>query len=74
MIRDDLRAYAAEHLLIFSLVLWVWRVCGWGSVDVLYQPSSVVSGSSVPPLSRPQLAEARRVRAVELFGQGRSNA
>ncbi|MFF3734711.1 helix-turn-helix domain-containing protein [Streptomyces sp. NPDC002476] len=41
---------------------------------MLYQPSSVVSGSSVPPLPRPQLAEARRVRAAELFGQGRSNA
>ncbi|MFD9623248.1 IS630 family transposase [Streptomyces virginiae] len=39
-----------------------------------YRPSSVVSGWSVPPLSRPQSAEARRVRAVELFGQGRSNA
>ncbi|MFJ9552058.1 winged helix-turn-helix domain-containing protein [Streptomyces erythrochromogenes] len=38
------------------------------------QPSSTVSGWSVPPLSRPQLAEARRVRAAELFVQGRSNA
>ncbi|WP_369209247.1 helix-turn-helix domain-containing protein, partial [Streptomyces sp. PU-14G] len=28
----------------------------------------------VPPLTRPQLAEARRVRAAELFGQGRANA
>ncbi|MFG2640133.1 helix-turn-helix domain-containing protein [Streptomyces sp. NPDC048370] len=25
-------------------------------------------------MTRPQLAEARRVRAAELFGQGRSNA
>ncbi|WP_399882047.1 hypothetical protein ACGH7X_05085 [Streptomyces sp. BBFR51] len=33
----------------------------------------MVSGAHVPPLSRPQLAEARRVRAVELFGQGLSN-
>ncbi|MET9862654.1 helix-turn-helix domain-containing protein [Streptomyces smyrnaeus] len=31
-------------------------------------------GSVVPPLTRPQLAEARRVRAAELFEQGRSNA
>ncbi|WP_353963907.1 helix-turn-helix domain-containing protein [Streptomyces sp. NBC_00233] len=31
-------------------------------------------GASLPPLSRTQLAEARRVRAAELFGQGRSNA
>ncbi|MFD5988558.1 winged helix-turn-helix domain-containing protein [Streptomyces cyaneofuscatus] len=31
-------------------------------------------GSSLPPLSRPQLAEARRVRAVELFERGVSNA
>ncbi|MFE7479005.1 helix-turn-helix domain-containing protein [Streptomyces sp. NPDC057552] len=38
--------------------------------------SIVVHGfwGSVPPLSRLQLAEARRVRAAELFGQGRSNA
>ncbi|MFJ9078123.1 transposase [Streptomyces sp. NPDC102278] len=33
-----------------------------------------MAGSSVPPLSRPQLAEARRVRAVELFEDGISNA
>lgn len=39
-----------------------------------YRPSSSVAGSSVPPLSRPQLAEARRVRAVELFEEGASNA
>ncbi|WP_437105483.1 winged helix-turn-helix domain-containing protein [Streptomyces sp. enrichment culture] len=34
-----------------------------------FKPSPVV-----PPLTRPQLAEARRVRAAELFDQGRSNA
>ncbi|MEV7676649.1 IS630 family transposase [Streptomyces sp. NPDC088752] len=34
-----------------------------------FEPSSVV-----PPLTRPQLAEARRVRAAELFEQGHSNA
>ncbi|MFJ8589692.1 winged helix-turn-helix domain-containing protein [Streptomyces sp. NPDC093595] len=34
-----------------------------------FKPSSVV-----PPLTRPQLAEARRVRAAELFDQGRSGA
>ncbi|WP_420715209.1 helix-turn-helix domain-containing protein [Streptomyces sp. XY332] len=33
-----------------------------------------MSGSPVPPLKRPELAEARRVHAVELFGQGCSNA
>ncbi|MFC9227520.1 winged helix-turn-helix domain-containing protein [Streptomyces decoyicus] len=38
-----------------------------------YRPLSSASGSSVPPLSRPQLAEARRVRAVELFEEGGSN-
>ncbi|MGW1871673.1 winged helix-turn-helix domain-containing protein [Streptomyces mauvecolor] len=38
-----------------------------------YRPPSAASGSAVPPLSRPQLAEARRVRAVELFEDGRSN-
>lgn len=27
-----------------------------------------------PPLTRPQLAEARRVRAAELFDQGQSGA
>ncbi|MES9811096.1 IS630 family transposase [Streptomyces cinereoruber] len=36
---------------------------------VSFKPSSVV-----PPLTRPQLAEARRVRAAELFDQGRSGA
>ncbi|MFI1184423.1 helix-turn-helix domain-containing protein, partial [Streptomyces sp. NPDC020799] len=35
---------------------------------------SVVPEVSVPPLTRPQLAEARRMRAVELFEQGRSQA
>ncbi|MER8073059.1 helix-turn-helix domain-containing protein [Streptomyces sp. NPDC094034] len=39
-----------------------------------YQPSLSVAGSSLSPLSRPQLAEARRVRAVELFEDGVSNA
>lgn len=34
-----------------------------------FKPSCVV-----PPLTRPQLAEARRVRAAELFEQGRSGA
>ncbi|TKS96441.1 helix-turn-helix domain-containing protein [Streptomyces lasalocidi] len=34
---------------------------------VSFKPSPVV-----PPLTRPQLAEARRVRAAELFGQRRS--
>ncbi|MEU6331768.1 helix-turn-helix domain-containing protein [Streptomyces sp. NPDC047049] len=38
-----------------------------------YRPLPSASGSSVPPLSRPQLAEARRVRAVELFEEGGSN-
>ncbi|WP_329433054.1 helix-turn-helix domain-containing protein [Streptomyces sp. NBC_01280] len=35
---------------------------------------AVVSDVSVPPLARPQLAEARRVRAVEMFEQGRSTS
>ncbi|GGQ33109.1 winged helix-turn-helix domain-containing protein [Streptomyces roseolilacinus] len=39
-----------------------------------YQPSLSVAGFSLPPLSRPQLAEARRVRAVESFEDGVSNA
>ncbi|MEU0384670.1 helix-turn-helix domain-containing protein [Streptomyces chartreusis] len=39
-----------------------------------YQPSPSDASSSLPPLSRPQLAEARRVRAVELFEEGASNA
>ncbi|MEU3777194.1 helix-turn-helix domain-containing protein, partial [Streptomyces sp. NPDC032472] len=39
-----------------------------------YQASSSAAGSCLPPLSRPQLAEARRVRAVELFEDGVSNA
>ncbi|MFJ6673375.1 helix-turn-helix domain-containing protein [Actinosynnema sp. NPDC091369] len=52
----------------------MWWPCGWEGVGVAYQPSSSVAGSSLPPLSRPQLAEARRVRAVELFEGGVSNA
>lgn len=36
-------------------------------------PSTSVSEASLPPLSRPQSAEARRVRAVELFEEGESN-
>ncbi|MER6685948.1 helix-turn-helix domain-containing protein [Streptomyces olivaceoviridis] len=39
-----------------------------------FKSSSVVSAPVVPPLTRPQLAEARRVRAAELFEQGRSSA
>ncbi|MFD8549998.1 helix-turn-helix domain-containing protein, partial [Streptomyces sp. NPDC059649] len=38
-----------------------------------FKPSPVASRSVVPPLTRPQLAEARRVRAAELFGQGRTS-
>ncbi|MGW6599795.1 winged helix-turn-helix domain-containing protein [Streptomyces sp. NPDC055036] len=65
---DDPRS--KQTPLSFSLVLWVWWVCWWESVGVSYQPSSTVSESGVRPLSRPQLSEARRVRAVELFEQG----
>ncbi|MFI1607378.1 winged helix-turn-helix domain-containing protein [Streptomyces griseofuscus] len=49
-------------------------VCGWKDVRVAYRPSPSAADSSLPPLSRPQLAEARRVRAVELFEDGVSNA
>ncbi|WP_256341552.1 helix-turn-helix domain-containing protein [Streptomyces sp. TLI_105] len=56
-------------LLIFSLVPWERRPRRWDPEAVSFKPSSVV-----PPLTRPQLAEARRVRAAELFGQGRSGA
>ncbi|MFI2457885.1 winged helix-turn-helix domain-containing protein [Streptomyces sp. NPDC019539] len=52
----------------------MWWPCGWEAVGVVYQPSSSAAGSPLPPLSRPQLAEARRVRAVELFEVGASNA
>ncbi|MGP3992146.1 winged helix-turn-helix domain-containing protein [Streptomyces sp. 3N207] len=54
--------------------MWVWGARRWEAVVVSYQPSPIASESSVPPLTRPQLAEARRVRAVELFEQGRPNA
>ncbi|MGW8360279.1 helix-turn-helix domain-containing protein [Streptomyces wedmorensis] len=57
------------RLLIFSLVPWVRRGCWWDLDGVSFKPPSVV-----PPLTRPQLAGARRVRAAELFGQGRSGA
>ncbi|WP_423247598.1 winged helix-turn-helix domain-containing protein [Streptomyces achmelvichensis] len=46
----------------------------WDPEVVSFKPSSVASGPVVPPLTRPQLAEARRVRAVELFEQGCPNA
>jgi transposase len=39
-----------------------------------YRPSPSAADASLLPLSRPQLAEARRVRAVELFEEGGSNA
>ncbi|GAA1287868.1 hypothetical protein GCM10009579_58900 [Streptomyces javensis] len=39
-----------------------------------FESQSVVSEMPVPPLTRPQLAEARRMRAVELFEQGRPHA
>ncbi|MGP3769651.1 winged helix-turn-helix domain-containing protein [Streptomyces sp. SDT5-1] len=38
------------------------------------ESQAVVSDVSVPPLTRPQLAEARRVRAAELFELGRSTS
>ncbi|ASQ93400.1 helix-turn-helix domain-containing protein [Streptomyces sp. 11-1-2] len=38
------------------------------------ESQAVVSDVSVLPLTRPQLAEARRMRAVELFEQGRSSS
>ncbi|MFB7919507.1 winged helix-turn-helix domain-containing protein [Streptomyces sp. NPDC056061] len=49
-------------------------MCGWEVVGVTCQPSSSLAGFPLPPLSRPQLAEARCVRAVELFEGGVSNA
>ncbi|TKS96186.1 winged helix-turn-helix domain-containing protein [Streptomyces lasalocidi] len=52
----------------------MWWPCEWEAFGVAYQPSSSAAGSSLPPLSRPQLAEARRVRAVELLEEGASNA
>ncbi|WP_369293497.1 helix-turn-helix domain-containing protein [Streptomyces sp. TX20-6-3] len=55
--------------LIFSLVLWIRWGCWWDPGAVSFKPSP-----GVPPLTRPQLAEARRERAVELFDQGRSGA
>ncbi|MFD5102831.1 helix-turn-helix domain-containing protein [Streptomyces albidochromogenes] len=38
------------------------------------RPSPPAAGASLPPLPWPQLAEARRVRAVDLFEDGVSNA
>ncbi|AXE24692.1 hypothetical protein C0216_15600 [Streptomyces globosus] len=58
-----------HQLLIFSLVLLVRWSRWWDPDGVSFKPSPVV-----PPLTRPQLAEARRVRAAELFDQGRSGA
>ncbi|WP_373305449.1 helix-turn-helix domain-containing protein [Streptomyces roseolus] len=63
------RQSAGQALLIFSLVLWVWRGRWRDPGAVSFKPSSAVS-----PLSRPQLSGARRVRAAVLFDQGRSGA
>ncbi|MEU3290322.1 helix-turn-helix domain-containing protein [Streptomyces longwoodensis] len=41
---------------------------------VSYKPQDAVAGVSVLPLTRPQLAEARRMRAAELFEQGRPSS
>ncbi|WP_369293501.1 helix-turn-helix domain-containing protein [Streptomyces sp. TX20-6-3] len=43
--------------------------CWWDPGAVSFK-----SSPGVPSLTRLQLVEARRVRAVELFGQGRSGA
>ncbi|MEV6784785.1 winged helix-turn-helix domain-containing protein [Streptomyces sp. NPDC051098] len=51
----------------------MWWLSGWEAAGVAYQPSPSSAGSSLPPLSRPELAEARRVRAVELFEEDASN-
>ncbi|MGW5696307.1 helix-turn-helix domain-containing protein, partial [Streptomyces asiaticus] len=61
-------------LLRFSLVLWVQGALRCEYLGVPFESQSVVSEVSVPPLTRPQLAEARRMRAVELFEQGRPHA
>ncbi|WP_369201318.1 helix-turn-helix domain-containing protein, partial [Streptomyces sp. PU-14G] len=66
---EPARSRPSGRLLIFSLVRWVWWSRWWDPDAVSFKPSPVV-----PPLTRPQLAEARRVRAAELFGQGRANA
>ncbi|MFD8549673.1 helix-turn-helix domain-containing protein, partial [Streptomyces sp. NPDC059649] len=70
---DAVGRLTEDQLLTFSLVLWVWRACWWDPDVVSFKPSPVASRSVVPPLTRPQLAEARRVRAAELFGQGRTS-
>ncbi|MFF9490384.1 helix-turn-helix domain-containing protein [Streptomyces sp. NPDC014676] len=38
------------------------------------KPQDAVADVSVLPLTRPQLAEARRMRAAELFEQGRPSS
>ncbi|MFF8617966.1 winged helix-turn-helix domain-containing protein [Streptomyces sp. NPDC015350] len=52
----------------------MWWPCEWEAAGVAYQPSPSIAGPSLPPLSRPRLAEARRVRTAELFEDGVSNA
>lgn len=47
---------------------------GWEAVGVACRPPTAAAGSSLPPLPRPQLAEACGVRAVELFEGGALNA
>ncbi|MGW2190383.1 helix-turn-helix domain-containing protein [Streptomyces sp. NPDC001719] len=52
----------------------MWGLQRCEDVGVSSEPPHVVSEVSVLPLTRPQLAEARRMRVVELFEQGRSQS
>ncbi|MER6539706.1 helix-turn-helix domain-containing protein [Streptomyces sp900105755] len=68
------RNQPTNNVRSFSLVLWVQELQRCEAVGVSSESQAVVSEVSVPPLTRPQLAEARRMRAVELFEQGRATS
>nr|QIY66119.1 helix-turn-helix domain-containing protein [Streptomyces sp. RPA4-2] len=67
------RKFRAQ-LLSFSLFLWVQGLWRCEHVGVSSESQAVVTDVSVLPLMPPQLTEACRMRAVELFEQGRSTS
>jgi transposase len=63
-----------QLLLSFSLVPWVQGLQQCEHDAVSSKPQDAVADVSVLPLTRPQLAEARRMRAAELFEQRRPSS
>lgn len=63
-----------QALLSFSLVVWVQELQRCEHDGVSSKPQDAAADVSVLPLTRPQLAEARRMRAAELFEQRRPSS